>query len=372
MTEESTVQQDRTDRDLAPNSEGSATVDAARLEGKLGSKTQQFLASPPAHKRQRTAGENAFDLTTYGGIALVANEVLAVAIMRTTEAGKYFENAYKATQKIFQSIPLANKSDYVRNRAHYILWATASGNILMLPVKLLEDNKGKLVRYFDRLWHGKQADTDPQIINAHEEMDQAPHQSWESIAKGRAITLVSALAVDSSLGHIGAVSTRHLPKDAWYSSLDRISHTAARLAVDKYEQWTGKGMEGTQTRLAARDANNPFKIQPGEGKPVAILAQGIGLLTLSASLTALFYVSSKAFARGKEARLERRAQQAANRVQHHGSDPFSAQDKAANDTAPASANDSEREAEQAPGTRIVQVRNLSRMEDSAPLQQVGG
>lgn len=360
MQQPPTVEQDRPERDIAPGAADMAQPLAGPNSKYSAAAPEKFLGVPPARQRKRTAGENVFDITTYGGVALLANELLAIFITSQGKEGKMLHGVYRTLEKGFQALPGLNKLDYIRHRAAYIALATVSGNLLVAPVKWLEDRKGTLVRYFDRVWHGKDAESDPDIVAAHAAMDKAPHQSWESLWKGRAITLVSALAVDAGVGHIGAVSTRLLPKDAWYSSFDRIGNNAARKLMNIFDK------ENAQARLLARDPAQPMRIVAQEGKWVGHLATGINLLTLSASLTGLFYLSSKAFARGKEARLERRAHATAT-LQHGqaaGQTPSNQPQAAAETTDAAKIAD-------APLPRVATVEHMARLEPTQTVQ-VGG
>lgn len=262
-------------RDAAPTP---ASIDATELAG-IGSSN-----------RKRSGGEKLFDLTTYGGLALVGNEVVSTYIVKQAEKpnafGRFFESASNLTKKIGP----AGKMPYTQSgRFNYINFAIIGGFTMVPFIKFLEDHKGKLVRFADRIIHGRQADTDPDMVRAHEEMDNAPRQTWGSLMKGRVLTVLAAWTVDASINWKDGWSARALKgtKLENYSSLEAVTGRIADKMGDSIAQHRGMDV--------AKAANLK-----------SWLNQGFGLLSLSAALTVLFYVSSKLFAsRSEHKRIEK-------------------------------------------------------------------
>lgn len=262
-----------------------------------------LMGVPPAQKRKKTSGEIAFDITTYGGLSLAANEFLSTAIMEQTDKGGILHKLYKPMEDASRKLPGLSKLDYVgKGRAMYILWATIGGMMLVLPVKWMEDHKGKVVRLFDNLLHGRDTSQDPKLDAAHREMDQAPKQSWASLWQGRAVTVASALGLDSLVGWKHSAITKLFDKPGKpndIASFDRMSATFARWIVPKFAPQHAAGIQevlNTVTDVEKRYAINVAK----EGQITKTVTTGSMLMVLSGALTALFYVSSKAFARRQE------------------------------------------------------------------------
>ena len=90
------------------------------------------------------------------------------------------------------------------------------------------------------------------------------------------------------------------------------------------------------------------------------LALGGSLLVLSTALTALFYASSKAFARGKDEKQERKEQRAAQMGYSLRSEDM--------DAAPEQSIQTEQTSSPKPTTRVAQVESLSRVSDPSMLQ----
>lgn len=322
---------------------------------------QQLMGIPPAEKRKKSAGEVAFDLSTYGGVSLLGNELLSMSIMKQAKEGA-LSRWFKPFTEWSKELPGLKKLEYVSTgRAAYLLWATIGGTMLVLPVKLLEDNKGKLVRYFDKMAHGPQAENDPDLKARHEQMEKAPKQTWVSLGEGRMITMGSALAVDSLIGWPAAPLAKMFDKPGKlneYASFERLATTLSRNVVGKFSD------EQKQINHAMkREMNVHLRFDTAKDtKAVQWLALGSSLLVLSTALTALFYASTKAFARGKEAKAQGR-----DAAAQAGPDQTSQADTSpsyspATEAAPKAA------APAIPNTRVAEVVNMSRMSEPAMLQ----
>ncbi len=254
---------------------------------------QHFFDVEPTRKRGKTMGEHVFNISTYGGFALVANEALSTVITHSADHGR-LHSIYAPFKRFFTEQNVI-KDAYVKGgRLPYILFAVIGGMFTVFPIKWLEDNKGACVRFFDRHFYGNRADTDPKIREAHAEMDKAPHQSWGSLWKGRILTVASALTLDYFTGHKDAPSAKWLENTGMHNY--RSMEHAAETVADKIVKPTSIFRHVL-----------PAKWVGPQNKP--IVQRGLFLLTLSTTLTLLFYASSKMFARLR-ARSEREEQKA--------------------------------------------------------------
>ncbi len=279
------AQKEAPQRDLAPVS---ATVKASATAEDLTAlpiQTENFLQLEPA-KRQKTWGEKCFDLFTYGGIGLIGNEIASYLVIRQAEDG-IIKNQYKKFTNYFTKMEGAHVPDYVsKGRFPELLLACVGGMLIVPPIKGLEDRKGAVVRKLDSWRHGKKADTDPAMVEAHQEMDHAPKQSWGSLWKGRVITVVSATIADALFGWRESLLpklTKNMPTLHRFSSLDHISDEVSKGYLKLF-------------KVVPEKSEQTFKK----------VHRYTWLLTLSASLTLLFYISSKMFAQNSAAHKERR------------------------------------------------------------------
>lgn len=248
--------------------------------------TQNFMPAPEEKKRDKTSGEHLFDLTTYGGFALVGNEVTATAIINQADKPNLIGRAYRACDEAFKKVGPEGKLPYIQKRMNYINFAIIGGFTMVPFIKWLEDNKGKLVRFADGLLHSKRDNSTPEMVKAHAEMDDAPRQSWGSLMKGRVTTVVAAYAIDSTIGWDGGMLARAAKGTKYekYASFDHLSNLAADKLNPSVAKLLGKEASATQ----------------------GWMRKGAGLLTLSTALTALFYASSKVFATRRDHKIERR------------------------------------------------------------------
>lgn len=278
MSNETTVQTQRKDEaDLAPASPSQTMARAGEhTPASVPATTQQFI-DPESRKGSKTMGEHLFNATTYGGFALVGNEITATTIVNQKDKANVIGRAYRAGDKFFAELGPKGRLPYIQQRMNYISFAIIGGMLMVPFIKWLEDNKSSLVRFADRILHGKKSETDPEIVAAHDEMDKAPRQSWGSLWKGRLLTVGAAYTVDSTIGWENGITARAFrgTKFEKYSSFDHVSNTVA-------------------DKIAPRIAKLGNWDVPTTNKT---LRTGLGLLTLSSALTLLFYTSSKTFAR---------------------------------------------------------------------------
>jgi hypothetical protein len=236
--------------------------------------------------RKKTWGEKVFNFGTYGGVALLGNEATSLIITRQAEDG-IFKTHFTKFQNWFKKFDgKPSVPEYIgKGQIANVLMAVLGGMLMVPFVKYLEDNKGSIVRTLDRDHYGTKADTHPQLVEAHKEMDQAPKQTWGSLWKGRALTVASAIGVDYLVGWKDATSTKFFkdkPTFQKFASMDRIA-----------DQIAEKSVKALNISPAARPAATKW------------IQKGTWLLTLSSTLTVLFYVSSKIFASKRDEKLER-------------------------------------------------------------------
>lgn len=277
MTDERTVQ--------AEMSEGHTEAQRRTARATLGDRvpTSVETAEGTTGKRKRTTGEKIFDATTYGGFALLGNEITATAIVKQAGKDNFVGNLYRRGEELTQKYG-PKSSTYVQGRLNYINFAIIGGMLMVPFIKILEDNKGKLVRFADRIVHGSRADSDPNMSRAHEEMDNAPKQTWGSLWKGRALTVLTAYTVDSTIGWKNSVVSRAF-EGTWldrYRSFDHLGERGAEFLAPKI---------ATISRIEQSRAHSWIQ-------------NGISLFTLSSALTAIFYASSKFFAKRHDTRRE--------------------------------------------------------------------
>ncbi len=155
--------------------------------------------------RSETAGEVLFDRGVYTGINFVVNEVLSMIIaveMRHFGGKAHFEKASKWWEKTARFkdkvIKGVNTTAFARAEDSLEIFALlGGGTALVVPMKLLEDNKQKIVKNLNHLWDklpGKSLDADATKAR-DEEVDKAlaceAKQTWSSMILGRAIAVVN-------------------------------------------------------------------------------------------------------------------------------------------------------------------------------------
>lgn len=292
------------------------SISSTSTENKLTTENAHYasnegLLNLETKKRDKTWGEKRFNLVTYGGWALLGNEAVSLAITESVKKnadgsprianGLYtkFENLFKKSEPFLKNNKfLQSLGDYVAGsgerkltpRLPYLLVATIGGMLVVPFVKKREDNKGEIVRKLDLKHYGDRSEKDSKLIEAHKEMDDAPKQSWSSLWKGRIATVAAAAIADFSFGWPDALTTKLFKGNSTYqkyASLERISDVVA----DKVST------QAEKTFNLSEGAKNHWK---------KVAGNGTWLLTLSTSLTVLFYASSKLFAKKRDEKIERR------------------------------------------------------------------
>ena len=303
MTIEKTEQQPNTQQqaNMAPPAPPAAAAAAPKAES---------FAPIEGIKRKKTRGERVFDLLNYGGFGLVGNEITALGIAEITEKpGSLFNKQYEAFVNSFRVLKGKNVPAYLsEGRMPMVLFACIAGMFMVPPIKHFEDRKGKMVRELDQKLHSKAENESPEIVAAHEEMDNAPKQTWASLWKGRIVTVLSAITVDALAGWKNSVLPKLVKapiiengvatpiagasKWARFASLDHIAFETA--------QWWVKAFKVPEAKRV---------VTFGRVEKLA------WLLTLSTTLTALFYGTSKLFAKNQAEHKEQRQEQVAHAQQ---------------------------------------------------------
>jgi|GEM_PF-2711146 len=381
MTEEEKKEQDT--RTGSAVSENSQLVDTALVSPLPQSEPVAYIPAPPRGMvndapRKKTKGEIVFDWSVYGGFGFVANEIVSGKIQnRTIETGapwyKFYEGAVNGAHKLLGKnvSGVAEWSNKIK-RPIDIFVMTLGGSLMVLPIKLFEDNKGMMVRFFDQTFDGERAKK-PEVVNAHAEMDAAPKQSWGSLGQARAVTIGAAIAVDALAGDKNAVSTKLLEKTPLrdWSSLHRINVKATRGIAKiwaKHFNYQPEVYDIIKTaekesphmiisdKQVAKNIGTALEHLPSEGK-IASVGNTYGfLLFLSAALAAGFYASSKMFAKGREENQQHKQEHQKSGTKHVGLD--SAELLAPTDPLP---KDPKTEEPKQPKTTVAHVQSLERM-----------
>jgi hypothetical protein len=258
---------------------------------------------PAHHRRRESMGEHLFNLTTYGGVTWIANEAISTVswnwIAKEGTAGNRWFTAVKEKLPQWAHEP-------------WRIVALCIGGTLLVPVvKFLEDRKGVLVRRGDLLFEGERAVNDPKLQEKYREMEEAPKQSWGSLAKGRAVVMGLAVALNELCGRDGTPSEKLLrgtPLNK-YSTMDRMGASIARDTTRLPGlRWLEKDPIKREAIQEARKAAHFVPLDAAkEGRVVGALGGTFGfVLVLSAILTAIFYGSSKIFAARRDAKLQQR------------------------------------------------------------------
>lgn len=136
----------------------------------------------------KTKGEKKFDRLTYGGIGYLANVALSLAAVfwvERTPMGQRFMDGF--VQKVAK-IPKVNakSAQFLASKSFFL----TGGFAVLVPMKMLEDRKVELVKKWDRDAYGEAADTNPDIVRAHQDLEAAPKQNWLSIMGSRVLSLI--------------------------------------------------------------------------------------------------------------------------------------------------------------------------------------
>ena len=160
---------------------------------------------PPASK-----GEKLFNWFTYSGLNYWANLAISITVMDVFMHGKgnsFFKKGENVGTEALTKLPFMSKKGarWVSNMGLGTFTINSGGNILLVPTKLLEDNKRKVVH-----WLNDKLGVDQTAPDGHKETadeiyikDEQDKQTWKRMIGRRALawgaTTVTGLAVDKVL-----------------------------------------------------------------------------------------------------------------------------------------------------------------------------
>lgn len=276
----------------------------------------------PEHQkpeRQKTEGEERFDWWIYGGIGWVVNAIVSVFItdqlynnktpLIDTKEGKisikqWFQNGENWLKQQKWNV-LEEKFPGFTKKAVFGGSLCIGGSLVVPVIKWFEDRKGKIVRKWDEEFYGPRANTDPDIVQAHKDMDNAPKQSWGSLLGARLTVVGIAFGMGPTIGDYNSVSGKALgnvPILKHFSSFEGFGASCARAIGHGYDWMRESVLKLGGKPLMDKEVAklHPLKVQTQgvhEEHRALKVAEITGYeLTQSASIAALFYAISKAFA----------------------------------------------------------------------------
>ncbi len=237
-------------------------------------------------KHIRTEGEKKFDRLTYSTVGYVINALLSVvavyAIERTHRGQQWMERFVAKAQGV---LPLDRRTSKMLATKSFFL---TGGFAVLLPMKWLEDAKVRLVKKWDHAIYGEKAETDPQIVQSHRELEAAPKQTWASIFSSRVLALVPFYATVGLLWDRTSLLSR-ATNPALKENLARVS-SEAQEAYFASNPEAGRGwfdrLRNNSLREARGEAIDHYVSQhakeAGKGtyfdRPIAWVSRKIGTL----------------------------------------------------------------------------------------------
>ncbi|MFO0389635.1 MAG: hypothetical protein ACK502_07975 [Alphaproteobacteria bacterium] len=203
--------------------------------------------------RKETAGEVLFDRGVYTGINFVVNEALSMVMaveLRHFGGKAHFEKASQWWMKKvgFKDKVIKGVTTSALTRAEdqlEVFTLLGGGTALVVPMKILEDNKQQVVKNLNHLWDklsGKNLDADAAKAR-DEEVEKAiaceAKQTWKSMLIGRAIATVNNMFLMKET--IFAGSRTKALKD-W-------SERYGRIGVEKLHNMTGNKPDSVFAKL---------------------------------------------------------------------------------------------------------------------------
>lgn len=158
-------------------------------------------ASEQAQKKHRTTGNKIFDLVVYPGIAFGLVMVACTKGLNYVKTGKgqqpFEEHVVGPLTSFYKKIPIyGNRPEAAihddANNHGKVGVSFLIGTFLMIPIKLLEDRRDQISKWFDKVFS-----TEPKNMNDYK---PEPKQSWKSVLGGRGITFLSVLGLSSIVG----------------------------------------------------------------------------------------------------------------------------------------------------------------------------
>jgi hypothetical protein len=176
--------------------------------------TQTPPSTPCVKPQKESVGEHAFNWFTYTGVGFLLNLGLSVAITDYFTHGKGKEALRWLSKQTAHGIgSAATVAPTKLENATYGFWKTnalmSGGHIVMAPIKLLEDNKSRVVH-----WINQKLGVDKPILKdgvevplsslSDEELpplyQDQPKQSWWNVIKRRAMGLALTSATGTMMG----------------------------------------------------------------------------------------------------------------------------------------------------------------------------
>lgn len=341
--------------------------------------SEDFATSAtPNPKRDKTRGEHLFNWSVYGGIGWVVNAAISLVALDwmeyTPRGQKMAESGKNLIGGMLKPLGLSAEKHAKYTNMGFFITTLYSGGTLLVPVmKMFEDHKGWWVRLADHTLHGKAAETDPKLIEAHQEMDDAPKQSWGSMLKARLISLPAGLGLGFLVGNHDAYSTRIAADNGFskYSSFDRAGATIGRNYFEKHPPKAGhKAWEEVARLTGSREQSqavwkhaidiareqSPHTTAVGlDPRRVRFGSSTVYELLLSSFVAAGFFFTSHAFASVRDKKIARREE--TRNTDGKANFPIIATlPEASNDHPPLAAND-----DQTPATKVTGIRHDSQL-----------
>lgn len=356
------------------------------LKNALPPMTEDFTVSSADtnNKRDKTRGEHLFNWSVYGGIGWVVNAAISLVALDWMEYSPRGQKVAEGGKNIIGGLlkPLGlseAKHTKYKNMGFFITTLYSGGTLLVPVMKMFEDHKGWWVRLADRTLHGKAAETDPKLIEAHQEMDDAPKQSWGSMLKARAISLPAGLGLGFLVGNHDAFSTKIAEGSGFskFSSFDRAGATIGRNYYEKHppkaghKAWeevaklTGSNEQSQAVWKKAIDIareQSPHTTAVGlDPRRVRFGSSTVYELLLSSFVAAGFFFTSHAFASVRDKKIARR-EEAREETQGKAKFPVIATlPEASSDNPPLAANDDDK-----PASKVSSIRHDAQLAQ-APL-----
>lgn len=216
------------------------------------SKQDAPLPKQEEHKK-RTTGNVVFDLLVYPSIAFGAVFAFSIWMLHTTKFGngkfrQKYDSVVEGTAKWFgETLFKGQSAEALHKKAdNYIsvLVSFAAGTVLIAPIKILEDYRGRISHKIDKFFDSEPRDPSHYL--------QEPRQSWASVMGGRAITFGTVLGLATLAGkHINRGADHVADKIAWeYKQHWNVRATKAQ--VKNVKSWSFvSAFEGFYTALCA-------------------------------------------------------------------------------------------------------------------------
>ena len=162
-------------------------------------------------KRVKLPAERFFDKAVYGGISYFAQAAAGIGLAYWLKHGSgqpYFEKMGKwLGPKLFKNIAENKGVEAAAKEGATVLTVStmiAVGTAFLIPVKMLEKHKAKIVRgMHERAHEGK--DLTPEEKAFHEkclqDLENEPKQTWGSLLEGRIASLAGVYALMFAIGN---------------------------------------------------------------------------------------------------------------------------------------------------------------------------